>query len=134
MNNILWQHSLKVCYELLKKLASDKDFYTPKLVADSGSLKIDGISDEMKNILLRFEPRENTTTLFIDATHKNETGGMNAKFVLHFSPRINNASLIVINPNTNPIETVATHSLNSTDPVDICAAAYFEQLMSSYND
>jgi hypothetical protein len=88
----------------------------------------------MEEILYIFEPRENTTSLFIDATHKSETGGLQAKFVLHYCKRVNNATLVIINPNVDPVVAVATHSLNPTDPIDVCAASYYEQLMSSYND
>ena len=134
MNRLLWQHSLKVCFELVKKLKRNKNFYSPKLVADSGPLKFDGITDNEEDILLNFEPRESTTSLFIDATHESETGGFNTKFVLHYSKRVNNATLVIINPNVDPIVAIATHSLNPTDPVDVCATSYYEQLISTYND
>lgn len=134
MYRLLWQHSLKVCFELVKKLKSNNDFYSPKLVSDNGQLKFDGTSEGMEDVLLEFEPRENTTSLFIDVTHESEAGGFNTKFVLHYSKRVNNATLVIINPNVDPIVAIATHSLNPIDPIDICATSYYEQLMSSYND
>lgn len=135
MGTILWRHSLTVCHELLRLLNNNPYFTNARLYIAGINFRIDQIQENTLGILLQQEPHRNsTTTILIDADYLTENGGVNTKFVLHFCPTINQSTLIIVDPNSSPIEVVATHFLNPTDPVDICATSYYEQLMSTYND
>lgn len=133
MELILWRHSLMVCYELLRLLHVNPSFTNARLYIVGIDFRINELEENTLGILLQQDPsRIENTTVHIDADHSTEHGGNNRKFVLHFSNRVITSELSVINTNVNPPEAVAIHSLNPTDPINICATSYYEQLMSSY--
>lgn len=135
MELILWRHSLTVCYQLLRLLNDNLSFTNVRIYILGSDFRINALEENSLGVLLQQEPfRIENTTVYIDADYSSEHGGNNRKFVIHFSNRFNTSKLSVINTNVNPPETVATHSLNPTDPVNICATSFYEQLMSTYND